>query len=253
MITLKSPQDIEAIARAGRIIADLFVELPPKVKPGVTTEELDRFCDAFIRGHEGATPAFKGLYGFPKSVCISVNEEVVHGIPSGSRRLKEGDIVSIDVGVKLDGWFGDSARTFAVGEVAPRTRDLLRVTELALKRGIEQARPGNRLGDVGSAIQAVAEEAGFTVVRDLVGHGIGRAPHEEPNVPNWGRPGRGLRLKPGMVLAIEPMVNEGKPDIVTLEDRWTVVTGDRLPSAHFEHTVAVTDEGPRVLTTSNGA
>ena len=248
MITLKTRSDIEAIARAGRIIAALFEELPPRIEPGVSTEELDRFCDAFICSHEGATPAFKGLYGFPKSVCISVNEEVVHGIPAPARVLREGDIVTVDVGVKLGGWFGDSARTFAVEPIAERTRQLLDTTRTALEEGIAHARVGNRLGDVGHAIQQVAEREGFTVVRDLVGHGIGRAPHEEPNVPNWGRPGRGLKLKEGMVLAIEPMVNEGGPDIITLEDRWTVVTSDRRPSAHFEHTVAILEEGPRVLT-----
>lgn len=252
MITLKSREEVEAIARAGRIIAALFEQVEPMIQPGVSTEDIDRFCDGFIRSHEGAVPAFKGLYGFPKSVCVSTNEEVVHGIPSGARVLKEGDIVSVDVGVKLAGWFGDSARTFPVGEIAPRTRELLDVTKDALREGIAHATVGSRLGDVGHAIQTVAEQAGFTVVRDLVGHGIGRSPHEEPSVPNWGRPGRGLKLREGMVLAIEPMVNLGGPEILTLEDRWTVITNDRQPSAHFEHTVAILADGPRILTTLNG-
>ncbi|MFS8638877.1 MAG: type I methionyl aminopeptidase, partial [Gemmatimonadota bacterium] len=202
----------------------------------------------FIRSHEGATPAFKGLYGFPASSCISVNEEVVHGIPAPTRVVKEGDLVSVDVGVKLDGWYADSARTFGVGEIDENARRLLEVTERALYEGIARAVPGNRLGDIGHAIQSTAEAAGFGVVRDLVGHGVGRAPHEEPQVPNWGRPGRGLRLTPGLVLAIEPMINEGTPEVRTLADRWTVVTLDRKRSAHFEHTVAIGESGPMILT-----
>jgi len=248
VIPLKTPAEIEAIRRAGAIIGRLFEVLPEQIGPGVTTAAIDRFVEDFIRSHEGATPAFKGLYGFPASSCISVNEEVVHGIPTPKRVLKEGDLVSVDVGVKLDGWYADSARTFGVGEIDANARRLLEVTERALYEGIAQAVPGNRLGDIGHAIQKTAEAAGFGVVRDLVGHGVGRAPHEEPQVPNWGRPGRGLRLTPGLVLAIEPMINEGTPEVRTLADRWTVVTLDRKRSAHFEHTVAISESGPMILT-----
>ncbi|HSM36943.1 MAG TPA: type I methionyl aminopeptidase [Longimicrobiales bacterium] len=252
MIPLKTALDIDAIGRAGRIIAALFQELPERIAPGVTTDELDRFCDGFVRGHDGALPSFKGLYGFPRSACISVNEEVVHGIPSPGRALVAGDLVTVDVGVELDGWFGDAARTYPVAEVSDDGRRLLDATRAALNAGVEQAVIGNRLGDVGHAIQAVAEHAGLSVVRELVGHGIGRRPHEEPNVPNYGQPGRGLKLREGMVLAIEPMLNLGGPDVETLDDDWTVVTADRKPSAHFEQTVAITAEGPKVLTSLNG-
>ena len=248
MIELKTNDEIEAIARAGAIIGRLFGELPARVQPGVTTAQIDEFADEFIRAHERATPAFKGLYGFPRSVCISVNEEVVHGIPSPKKRLEEGDIVSIDVGVKLEGWYADAAVTLPVGRVDSETRRLLDVTEASLRQGIQEARAGRRLGDVGHAIQTTAEEAGFSVVRDLVGHGLGRQLHEEPQVPNFGRPGRGLALRPGLVIAIEPMVNQGTPTVHTLEDKWTVVTADGLRSSHFEHTIAVTENGPRVLT-----
>jgi methionyl aminopeptidase len=248
MRSLKSAEEIDLIARGGRIIAELFRELESRVAPGVATGELDRFAEEFIRGHEGAEPAFKGLYGFPASICASVNQEVVHGIPSPYRTLAEGDIISVDVGVKLDGWFSDSARTFPVGEVDEETERLLEVTRAALEKGIEAARPGNRLGDIGHVIQQHAEDAGFTVVRELVGHGIGREPHEDPQVPNYGRPGRGPQLEEGLVIAIEPMVNLGVADVRTLPDRWTVVTADQRKSAHFEHTVAVTADGPRVLT-----
>lgn len=250
MIPLKTHAEIEAIARAGAILGRLFEVLPERIRPGVTTAAVDRFVEEFIRSHDGALPAFKGLYGFPASACISVNDEVVHGIPTSRRALREGDLVSVDVGVKLDGWFADSARTFPVGKIDAEARRLLDVTEQALRAGIAQARPGNRLGDIGHAIQMVAESEGFGVVRDLVGHGVGRAAHEEPQVPNWGRPGRGLRLSVGMVLAIEPMINEGSPDVRTLADRWTVVTVDRKRSAHFEHTVAIEAAGPRILTAS---
>lgn len=252
LIPLKSPLDIEAIGRAGRVIADLFEQLPERIAPGVSTDELDRFCDAFVRSHDRAVPSFKGLYGFPRSACISVNEEVVHGIPSPGRVLAEGDLVTVDVGVELDGWFGDAARTYPVGEVAESVRQLIETTREALNAGVAEARSGRRLGDVGHAIQTVAEAAGLSVVRDLVGHGIGRRPHEEPSVPNYGEPGRGLKLRPGMVLAIEPMLNLGVPEVETLDDEWTVVTADRLPSAHFEQTVAITADGPQVLTSLNG-
>jgi len=252
VIPLKSSLDIDAIGRAGRIIAALFEELPARIAAGVTTDDLDGFCDEFVRSHAGAVPSFKGLYGFPRSACISVNEEVVHGIPSPGRVLTAGDLVTVDVGVELDGWFGDAARTYPVEAVSGDVMRLIDTTRAALNAGVEQAVAGNRLGDVGNAIQTVAEAAGLSVVRELVGHGIGRRPHEEPNVPNYGDPGKGLRLRPGMVLAIEPMLNLGGPDVETLEDDWTVVTADRMPSAHFEQTVAITAEGPRVLTGLNG-
>jgi len=253
VIPLKTPAEIEAIGRAGAILARLFETLPAEIRPGRSTAELDAFADEFIRSHAGATPSFKGLYGFPASVCISVNDEVVHGIPSPRRILAEGDIVSVDAGVELDGWFADAARTFAVGAIDEDARRLLAITEAALYQGIAQARPGNRLGDIGAVIQRTAEAAGFSVVRDLVGHGIGRKPHEPPQVPNFGRPGHGLRLQPGLVLAIEPMINEGSPAVETLADRWTVVTADGRRSAHFEHTVAITPAGPRILTAPAGS
>lgn len=253
MIKLRTPAEIDAIAAAGDVLGRLHGELRAHVVPGVTTGELDRIAEAFIRSHPGAVPAFKGLYGFPASLCISVNEEVVHGIPSRKRVLHEGDIVSVDAGVEMDGWFSDAAVTHAVGAVDPSARRLLEVTARALDAGIAEARPGQRLGDLGHAIQAVAERAGFSIVRALVGHGIGRDPHEDPQVPNYGRRGRGIELVPGMILAIEPMVNEGGAGVLTLEDRWTVVTIDRKRSAHFEHTVAVTENGPRVLTAARAA
>ncbi len=248
MIPLKSTTEIEAIARAGAVLAGLFDAIVPEIRPGVSTADLDMFGENFIMSHPGATPAFKGLYGFPASLCISVNHEVVHGIPSPKRVLQEGDIVSVDAGVHLEGWYADAARTYAVGEVDAVSEVLMRVTQEALQAGIANAVAGNHLGDIGNAVQSVAETAGFTVVRDLVGHGIGRDPHEEPQVPNFGKPGRGIVLQPGMVLAIEPMVNAGAPGVRTLSDRWTVVTVDKKRSAHFEHTVAVTNDGPKILT-----
>jgi methionyl aminopeptidase len=248
VISLKTTEQIDAIARAGSILAAMFEAIVPEIRPGVNTADLDLFGENFIMSHAGATPSFKGLYGFPASLCISINHEVVHGIPSVKRILQEGDIVSIDGGVSLDGWYADAARTYAVGDVDAVSEVLLRVTHEALEAGIAKAVAGNHLGDVGSAIQSVAETAGFTVVRDLVGHGIGRDPHEEPQVPNFGKPGKGLVLQPGLVLAIEPMVNAGTPAVRTLSDRWTVVTADKKRSAHFEQTVAVTENGPKVLT-----
>lgn len=248
MISLKTPDEIDAIGRAGAILADLYRELPARVVPGVSSRDLDRFAEAFIRDHEGAEPAFKGLYGFPATLCTSINHEVVHGIPAERRRLVEGDVISIDCGVKLEGFYSDAAITLPVGEIAPEVQSLLDVTQEALERGIEQARPGNRLGDIGAAIQAPAVEAGYGVVRDLVGHGIGREPHEEPQVPNYGTAGRGMPLEVGLVLAIEPMFTMGTHKVRTLADRWTVVTIDRSFAAHFEHTVAVTATGPKVLT-----
>jgi methionyl aminopeptidase len=248
VISLKSAGEMDAIGEAGVILARLFDAIRPRVKAGNTTLDLDRFAEDFIRSHPGAEPAFKGLYGFPATLCISLNHEVVHGIPRRNRVLKEGDIVSVDAGVKLNGWYADAAVTYPVGEIDSDAARLLDATQAALVRGIETALAGNRLGDIGHAVQQVAEGAGFSVVRDLVGHGIGRGPHEEPQVPNYGQPGKGLKLQPGLVLAIEPMVNEGVAAVRTLSDKWTVVTADRRRSAHFEHTVGITDNGPRILT-----
>lgn len=248
MIQLKSRKEIEVIARGGRIIAALFEEMAPRVQPGVSTGSLDHFCEEFIQSHEGAVPAFKGLYGFPGSVCTSVNDEVVHGIPTQKRRLKEGDILSVDVGVRLKGWCSDSAWTFPVGEVDERKRDLMKVTEESLYLALEAAVVGNHVGDIGAAVVKRVDGTGYGIIRDLVGHGLGREVHEEPQVPNVGRPGQGPALQEGMVLAVEPMLSAGTDQIRTLEDHWTVVTADRTPSAHYEHTIAVTREGPQVLT-----
>lgn len=249
MIELKTRDEMDLMARAGAVIWKLFQELEVRVAPGVTTLQLDRFAEEFIRSHDDATPVFKGLYGFPGAVCASLNEEVVHGIPSDERVLKEGDILTVDVGVSLEGWCADSARTFAVepGAVDGETRRLLEVTERALERAIEAATPGNRIGDIGHAVERTVEGTGFHIIRDLVGHGIGRKVHEDPQVPNRGRPGEGPRLQEGMTLALEPMIARGTWKIRTLDDRWTVVTADGSPSAHFEHTVGVTSEGPRIL------
>ena len=248
MIALKTPEEIEAIASAGAIIAELYQVLPAEVRPGASTADLDRFAEEFILSHTGAEPAFKGLYGFPATLCTSVNHEVVHGIPSDRRKLAEGDIVSVDCGVVLNDFYADAAVTLPVGTVPEEVKELMRVTYESLKAGVAETRVGKRLGDIGAAIQAVADRAGYGIVRDLVGHGIGRSPHEEPQVPNFGRAGRGMPLEVGLVIAIEPMLNLGSADVRTLPDRWTVVTADRRVSAHFEHTVAVTEEGPRVLT-----
>lgn len=222
--------------------------LESRVLPGVTTAELDEWAEERIRSYDGAKPAFKGLYGFPATLCTSVNQEVVHGIPSSDRVLREGDVVSVDVGVCYEGYFGDGAVTLAVGTVDAEVRRLLDVTQEALQRGIEAAQPGSHVGDISAAIQKVGLDAGFSVVRELVGHGIGSRPHEEPQVPNYGRSGDGVRLQAGFVLAIEPMFNMGSREIRTLADEWTVVTADGKVSAHFEHTVAITPNGPRVLT-----
>lgn len=248
MIHLRTPTEIDAIARGGAIIAGLFEALPAEVRPGVSTGALDAFAEEYIRSHEGAVPAFQGLYGFPGAVCISVNEEVVHGIPDPKRVLENGDIVSVDVGVKLDGWCSDSAWTFEVGEIAPEARSLMDVTERALWAAIEVSVRGNHVGDIGAAVVSVVEGTGYSIIRDLVGHGVGRDVHEEPQVPNVGRPGHGPLLREGMVLAIEPMLAAGTANIKTLEDGWTVTPADRSLSAHFEHTVAITGSGPRVLT-----
>jgi len=248
MIQLKSAAEIEIMARAGQIVAETLDLVSARARPGVSTGELDRIAEDFIRSHPGAVPAFKGLYDFPGTLCTSINHEVVHGIPSDARILGEGDAISLDCGVRLEGYFADAAVTVPVGELAPEGRQLLDVTARALAAGIAEARVGKRLGDVGACVQAVVEAAGFSVVRELVGHGVGQAPHEEPQVPNFGHRGHGLRMREGLVIAIEPMVNVGARQISTEEDGWTVVTSDGSLSAHFEHTVAVTANGPRVLT-----
>jgi methionyl aminopeptidase len=246
MITCKSKRELSYMRDAGRVVAQTFVEMAKAAKAGVTTEELDRLAEDFII-KRGAKPAFKGLYGFPATICASVNEEVVHGIP-GLRKLKDGDIISIDIGAEINGYFGDSAVTYPVGDVNSEATRLLKATEEALCRGISLARAGNRLSDISNAVQTCAESHGYSVVRDYVGHGIGSSMHEEPQLPNFGKPGRGPRLKEGMTLAIEPMVNMGAFDVRTLSNKWTVVTLDTKLSAHFEHTVAITDDEPEILT-----
>ena len=248
MVQLKSRREIEVMAEGGRILADTIEMLRGRVAPGLTTMDLDALAEEFIRSHEGATPAFKGLYGFPGSICTSINNEIVHGIPSSKRVLKEGDIVSIDVGVGYKGFFTDSAATVPVGEVDETSRRLLEVTERALEAGIGAATADKHVGDIGAAIQSVVSEAGFSIARDLVGHGVGTAMHEDPQVPNQGKPGRLMKLTPGLTIAIEPMVNVGSSGTRTMSDRWTIVTSDGSRSAHFEHTVAITENGPRVLT-----
>ncbi len=248
MIQLKSQREIEIMARGGHILADTVKLMERSVKPGMTTADLDQLAEDFIRSHQGAKPSFKGLYNFPASICSSINNEIVHGIPSKKRVLLEGDVVSIDVGVQYEGYHTDSATTVAVGKISAESEKLLSVTREALDAGVKAARAGNHLGDIGAAVQEIVENAGFSVVRDLVGHGIGTGFHEEPQVPNYGKPKRGIRLVPGLTIAIEPMVNIGKPGIRTMPDRWTVVTLDGTRSAHFEHTVAVTENGPRILT-----
>jgi methionyl aminopeptidase len=247
MIQLKSPREIELMAEGGRILALAIEAVRENVAPGKTTLELDEIAAAAIRRHDGV-PAFKGLYDFPKNICLSINNEVVHGIPSQKRVLEEGDLLSIDIGVQYKGFFTDAAITVPVGEVDKTSRALLAVTEQALDAGIAAATVENHIGDIGAAVQAVVERAGFSVVRELVGHGVGFAPHEEPQVPNYGKPKRGHRLAPGLTIAIEPMVNVGSAETRTMPDRWTIVTSDGSRSAHFEHTVAITDAGPRVLT-----
>jgi methionyl aminopeptidase len=248
MVTLKSPREVDIMARAGRIVAGTLALMRRLVRPGISTEDLDAAAEEFIRSHEGATPSFKGLYGFPKTLCTSIDNEIVHGIPSSRRVLAEGSIVSVDVGVFLEGLHADSATTIPVGRIAPETERLLSVTEQCLEAGSGAARGGNHVGDIGHAVQRVAEGAGYGVVRELVGHGIGTRFHEEPQVPNYGSPKRGPRLLEGMTLAIEPMITIGSPATKTLSDKWTVVTADGTLSAHFEHTVAITADGPRILT-----
>lgn len=246
MILVKSPAELETMREAGRITALALRIVGETVRPGITTAELDAIAESAILA-EGALPAFKGYHGFPATLCTSVDGEVVHGIP-GPRVLREGEILSVDCGAIVDGYYGDSARTFAVGVIGDEPKRLMDATQAALVAGIASCRPGLRLYDISAAVQEVAESAGFSVVREYVGHGIGRAMHEDPQIPNYGRAGTGPVLKSGMVFAIEPMVNAGDPDVHSLDDGWTVVTTDGRPSAHFEHTVAVTDDGPLVLT-----
>lgn len=246
MIILKSERELAYMRDAGKIVAETLIEVEKAAKPGTSTLELDRIAEEYIKSC-GAIPTFKGYNGFPGNICASINEQVVHGIP-GLKKLKNGDNVSIDIGALINGYNGDAAVTIAVGEVDASVRKLLEVTEQSLFKGIEQAITGNRLGDISHAIQANAEAHGYGVVRDYVGHGIGRKMHEDPQIPNYGQPGRGPRLKAGMTLAIEPMINLGTHEVKTLDDGWTVVTTDGKPSAHFEHTIAITDGKPEILT-----
>ena len=247
MIYLKTAEEIELLRENNLLVSATLAEVGKHVRPGVSTLELDKLAEEFIRSH-GAEPGFLGYGGFPNTLCMSVNEEVVHGIPSAKRILKEGDVLSVDCGTLMKGFYGDSAYTFAVGEIAPEVADLLRVTKEALYKGVAQAKAGNRVGDVASAVQEHAERHGYSVVRELVGHGLGRKMHEEPEVPNYGARGRGPLLKEGMVICIEPMINMGARYVVFERDGWTVRTRDRKPSAHFEFAVAVGKEGPEVLT-----
>jgi methionyl aminopeptidase len=248
VIIRKSAEEIERMAAAGRIVVDAIALLGEQMRPGVTTGELDLLADEFIRS-QGGRPTFKGYRGYPASICTSPNDMVVHGIP-GPVRLEEGDILSADVGVTLDGFVADSAYTFSVGEISVEAERLLETCQAALAAGIGQCRAGNRLTDISHAIQRVTEDAGFSIVRSLVGHGVGRSMHEDPQIPNYGDPGRGPELQPGMTLAIEPMITAGGPDVVLHDDQWSISTADGSLAAHFEHTVAVTEDGPRVLTTA---
>lgn len=246
MIIIKSQDEIEKIGRACKIVAQILRDLKEIVKPGITTKDIEIFVDKTI-AEKGAVSAFRGYRNYPSSVCTSVNDQVVHGIPS-NLRLKDGDILSIDLGVYLDGFYGDGAVTFPVGKITPAAERLLKVTEEALYKGIEKARPGNRVSDISSSIQRYVESHGYSVVRAFVGHGIGRSLHEEPQVPNYGNPGHGPRLREGMTLAIEPMVNEGTYEVRILDDGWTAVTADGRLSAHYEHTIAITRNSARILT-----
>ena len=247
MINLKSPREIERMKGASRIVAEILLELRQIVREGMTTAEIDRLAEDMTR-KRNAVPAFKGYRGFPASICISINEEVVHGIPSTKRTLKNGDVVGLDFGVVYDGFFGDSAVTVAIGEIPPEVQNLLTVTERALYAAIEASVPGNYISDVSAAVQRVADEHHFGIVREFCGHGIGRALHEDPPVLNYVQSGKGPKVKPGLVIAIEPMINLGTEKVKVLEDGWTVVTLDGRPSAHFEHTIAITPEGPEILT-----
>lgn len=246
MIYLKSRSEVDKIRRSGRIVAELLNLLEKQIRPGIMTKELDKFAEEFIISH-GAKPSFKGYYGYPGSLCTSINEEVVHGIP-GDRILKEGDIISIDCGVFYEGFHSDAARTFAVGHISEEAKRLIEITEKSFYEGIKFAKAGYRIGDISNAIQTFVESNGFSVVRDYVGHGIGKELHEEPPVPNYGKAGRGPKLAVGMVLAIEPMVNMGTFAVIELDDGWTVVTADKKLSAHYENTIAILENGPEILT-----
>ena len=251
MIIRKAAGEIERMARAGEVVADTLALIGEHARPGVTTQELDELADEHIRSR-GGTPTFKGYRGYPASICVSPNEMVVHGIP-GPYTLKDGDILSVDVGVTLDGFVADSAYTVPVGDITAEAEHLLEGCQAALAAGIEQCRVGNRLSDISHAIQAVTEEQGFSVVRSLVGHGVGRAMHEEPQIPNYGQPGRGPLLAEGMTFAIEPMITAGGPDVVLHDDEWSISSADGSLAAHFEHTVAITADGPRILTAATSA
>ena len=251
MIVVKTRAQIDKMRQAGHLGGETLYLMARLAKPGIRTIDLDAAAEEFILS-QGAVPAFKGYMGYPATLCVSINDEVVHGIP-GDRRLEEGQIVSVDVGVNYEGWYGDAARTLCIGDVTDEAKRLLAVTREALSRGIAQARSGNRLGDISAAVQTYAEEHGYSVVRELVGHGIGQRMHEEPQVPNFGRPHTGPELKAGMVLAIEPMLNVGGCEVNFDADKWTVRTADGSLSAHFEHTVAITEAGPEILTTAKGA
>jgi len=246
VIIRKSPAEIDQMADAGQVVADVIALLAENMQPGITTGDLDAIAEEHIRSR-GGVPTFKGYRGYPASICVSPNAMVVHGIP-GEYELQGGDVVSVDVGVTLGGFVADSAWTFGVGEVSPEAEQLMQATQAALEAGIEQARAGNRVGDISAAVQRSAERAGYSVIRSLVGHGVGRSMHEEPQIPNYGEPGRGPRLEPGMTLAIEPMISAGSPEIYVHEDQWSISTSDDSLTAHFEHTVAVTDDAPRILT-----
>lgn len=247
MIICKTPREIEIMREAGRIVALTHQELKQHITPGITTKELDQIAEKTIQKY-GATPSFKGYNGFPGSICASVNEELVHGIP-GKRKLKEGDIISIDIGAKYNGYHGDSAWTYPVGSISESVQKLLDVTEKSLYLGLEQVKPDERLSNISHAVQTHAEENGFSIVREYVGHGIGQDLHEDPQIPHYGPPNRGPRLKPGMVICVEPMVNQGRRYVKTLSDDWTVVTVDGKWCAHFEHTIALTEAGYEILTT----
>ena len=246
MIIIKNDKEIDLMRIAGRIVAETLLLVEKEVRPGITTAELDRIAEEFITKH-GAKPSFKGLYGFPASLCISVNEQVVHGIPGGYV-LKDGDIVSVDCGANINGFHGDGARTFGVGNITKEAEKLINVTRESFFKGIEYAKVGNRLTDISHEIQNCVEAAGFSVVRDFVGHGIGRVVHEDPDIPNYGPPGRGPKLVEGMALAIEPMVNAGNYKVKTLSNDWTVVTSDGSLSAHYENTIVILPDGPEILT-----
>ena len=248
-ITIKSPEEMDAMRRAGAVVGATLALLRRSIEPGMTTKDLDNIAYKEITRH-GAKPAFKGYRGFPASICASVNEEIVHGIPS-KRRLKEGDIVKVDVGATIDGFIGDAAISIVAGVASQEAQDLMNATRESLEQGIQAARPGNRIGDIGAAIQAYGESRGYGVVREFVGHGIGRFLHEDPQVPNYGQPGRGVLLRPGMCIAIEPMLNLGDWRTRILDDQWTVVTLDGKLSSHFEHTIAITEDGPEILTVNS--